>query len=122
MEDPFLCGLQFRGSDLLLVPGKVQVVGAVDGDKVEVGVRHFEADYGNAASVTGKGVFDGVGDRSGEKQQFSELSIGQIEELVDLHFWHYERMPFPQGKDIEESEEPVVLAYFVRRYFSCDDL
>jgi len=31
-------------------------------------------------------------------------------------------MPFPQGKDIQESEELIVLRDFIRRYLSRDDL
>ncbi len=85
-------------------------------------MRHFEADHGNAATVTGKGAFDGARYRPGEKHYFAKVAFGQVEKLVDLCFWYYERMSFPQGKDIKESEEPVVLRYFVRRYFSRDDL
>jgi hypothetical protein len=104
------------------VPGKVQIVGAVDGDKVQVSMRYFEANHGNPAPVAGKGAFDGFGDRPGEKQQISELVVGQVEEFVDLYFRHYKRMPFPQGKDIQESEELIVLRDFIRRYLSRDDL
>ena len=122
LEYPFLRGLQLWWSDLKLVPGKVQVIGAVDGDKVQVGVGYFEANHGNAASVTRKCVFDSARDRPGENQHVAQIVIGQVEEFVDLHFWHDKRMAFPQGKDIEESEEPIVLRYFIRRYFSRDDL
>ena len=104
------------------MPGKVQVIGAVDGDKVQVGMRHFETNHGNAASVAGKGAFDGARDRPGEKQYFAEIFIGQIEKFVGLHFGHYKRMTCPQGKDIQECEEPIVLRDLVRRYFSRNDL
>jgi len=85
-------------------------------------MRHFEADHGNAAPVTSKGAFDGARYGPGEKHYFAKVVFRQVEKFVDLYFWYYERMPLPQGKDIQESEETVVLRYFVRRYFSRDDL
>lgn len=49
--------------------GKVQVVGRVNGNKVQVRVRHFDANYRKAAAVAGKGAFNCFGDGLCKKKE-----------------------------------------------------
>jgi hypothetical protein len=121
-EDLLLRGLEFFGCHPQFRPGKVQVIGVVDRYKMEVGVRHFQADDGKPASVAVKGFFDGKGDRLGKQQQAGQVFVGDIKEPVYFHFGHYERMAFPKRMDVQEGKKMLIFRNLIGRYFSGNDL
>jgi hypothetical protein len=121
-EKLFLRRFELFGSDLELVPGEVEVIRAVDGDQMQVGMRHFEAYHGDATAITGKGFLDGFGDGPREYQQLAQVGFWQVKEFVDLDPGHDEGMSFTKGKDIQEGEESLVFGYLIRGYPASDDL
>ena len=121
-EDLLLRGSKLIGCHLLFGPGKVQVIGMVDGDEMEMSVRHFQADDGKPAAIAVKGSFDGKGDRPGKQQQTGQVFVGDIKELVYLELGYYQRMPVPKRIDIQEGKKTFIFRYLIRRYFSGDDL
>ena len=92
------------------------------GMKMEVGVRHFQADDRKPAPVAVEGSFDSMGDRFGKQQQAGQVFIGNIKEPVYLQLWYYERVALPKREDIQEGKEPVIFRNLIRRYFSGNDL
>src|SRR6185437_7702596 len=107
---------------LHFVPGKVKIIGAIYGDKVDMGVGNFDPHHGNAAAVTTESLFDGFGDGSCEHQYAVQIGIGKVKEIIDLRFRYYQGMPFAERKDIQKSEETVVFGNLVRWYLPRDDL
>lgn len=94
-EDLFLRGLELFGSKLELVPGEIQIVRAVDGYEVEMGMRDLEAYYGEATTITGKSLLYRFGDGPGEHQDLAQISIGHVKEFIDLDLGYDKRMSFP---------------------------
>jgi hypothetical protein len=121
-EDLFLGGSQLIGCQLQLGPGKVQVIGMVDGYKVQMRMRHFQADNRKAAAIAVEGSFYSMSDRPCKQQQTGQVFIGQIKEPVYFDFGHYERMTFAKRIDIQEGIEPVIFRDLIRWYFSGNDL
>lgn len=122
VEDLFLRRLELFGPELELMPGKIQVIRAIDGHEMKMRVRHFETDHGKAAAITGKSFLYRFGDRSGENQDLTQVGVGHVEELIDLELGYYEGMSFAQGEDIQECKEFVVLCNLISGYLSGDDL
>jgi len=112
-EDLFLCGSKLLWGRLELGPGKVQVIGPVNGYKVEMGMRNFKADHGKPTSVTIKGLFDGSGYRPGEQQYARQVIIRNIKKPVDLQFGYHQCMAMPERKDVQKSKEPIILRYLI---------
>ena len=121
-EDLVLCGSELIGRQFFLGPGEVQVIGMVDGDEVQVGMRHFQADYRKPAAIAVKGPFDRMSDRLGKQDQTRQVVIRHIEEPVDLQLGHHQRMTLAKGIDIQEGKEPLIFRNGIRRYFPGDDL
>lgn len=122
VADLFLCRLELFGSELELVPGKIQIVRAVDGHQVHMGVWNLEADNGYTATITRKGLFYGFCNRLGKHQDLTQIIFGHVEEFVDLDLGYDERMSFAQRKDIQERKELIVFGYLIRGYLSGYDL
>src|SRR5579872_5761396 len=87
-----------------------------------MGMGYFDPHDGNAAAVTTKSLFDGLGDGSCKHQDAVQVGIGEIEEIVDLRLGYYQGMPFAQRKDIQKGEEPFVFGNLISGYLPGDDL
>lgn len=121
-EKLFLRRFELFGSDLEFGPGEVEIICAVDGDQMQVGMRHFETYHRDATAITGKGFLDGFGDGPREYEQLAKVGFGQVEEFVDLGLGYDEGMSFTKGEDIQERKEPLVLGYLIRGYSASNDL
>lgn len=117
MQDLFLRRLELVGPELEFVPGKIQIVGAVDRYQVHMRMRYFEADHGDATTITGKSFLYRLGDGPGKYQDLAEIICGQVEEFIDLDLGYYQRMSLAQREDIQERKELIVFGYLI-----CGDL
>lgn len=95
VEDLFLRRLELVGPELELVPGEVQIVRAIDRHQVHMGMRHFEAHYGDATTITWKSLLYSFCNRLGEYQDPAEIIFGHIEEFIYFDLGYYKRMSFP---------------------------
>lgn len=83
------------------------------GDEVDVGVGHFEADHCDTYLATGHGGLDGARHFVGEALQ-AEIFVGvEVEDIVDFVFWNDQRVTRLHGVDVEECEAVVVFGYLV---------
>ena len=114
-------GFHFVGRELQLRVGEVHVGFPLDGDEVDVRVRHFQSDDGHADARAGHGLFDGLGYPLGEEHEAAQGVIVQVEDVVVFHFGHHERVPFGQGVDVEECVIAFVFRYLVGGDFPRDD-
>ena len=103
-KDLFLCLLKiiFRNFHFWLC--KVQVIGCIDGDQVQVGMGHFDADHAKPATVAGEGFFNGPGNWPGKNQHFGKVFITEIKKFIGLCFWDHQHMSFTQGENIQEGK------------------
>lgn len=104
-----------------LLAAEIHIVPLVHGYKVDMGVRHVQADYRYTHFGAGNCLFECFCDLLGEEQQGGIFVVGQVEEIVDLLLGDYQNMARVNRVDIEESEVLVVLGHLVRRDFAGSD-
>src|SRR5690606_1927348 len=107
--------------ELQLGPTEFHVVDAVDGDQVDVRVRHFQADDRYTDACTGHHRLDLASHFLGKGQHARKELIGQVEEVVHLHLWDHQRVTLAQRVDVEEGQVAFVLGYFVAGYLPLHD-
>ena len=97
---------------------EVEVGGAVERDKVDVGVVHIEAHNGLAHLDAGDRLLETAGHPAREKVQLGEEVVGEVEDIIDFLLGDAKHMTRDDGVDIEKSETTVGLGYTVARYFT----
>ena len=102
--------------------GEVEVIAAVDGNKVKMGMWNFQSYDGKPTAIAFKGLLDRPGDWLGKDQHFGQIFFRHIEEFIDLCFGDDQGVAFPERKNIQEGIEPIVFRNFVGRDLPCDDL
>ena len=100
---------------------EVQVALGGDGDKVDVRMRHFETNDGNADTFARKGFFDGLSHFLGEDHHLSQFLVTKLENVIHFLFRHHQGVAFGKRIDVEESEEMLVLSDFIAGDFPLDD-
>lgn len=98
LQNFFAGGAKLIGCQLQLGAGEVEVIGAIDGDKMEVGMRHFQADDGEAATIAVECFFNGLCYRLCEEQQLRKIIVGNVKKFIDFQLWHDQGMSFTKRK------------------------
>jgi hypothetical protein len=101
------------GAKLELPTGEIKIVHTVDRYQMHMSMRDLQPDYGQPATIAGKGGFDGMCDRLGKYQHPGQIVIRHIEEFIYFDLWDYEHMPYLQREYIQERIELVILCNLV---------
>ena len=94
---------------------EVQVTLLRDGNEVDVGMRHFQANYSHADAFARHSLFDGLGHFFGKDHHGPDFVVIEVEDIVVFVLGHYQCMPFHHRIDIQESKETLVFGNFIAR-------
>lgn len=115
MSEDFLLGrTHLIRSRFELRPGKVQIVGSIDRNEMEMGMGNLEADDRDPAAVAWECLFDRQGDWFGKEHKARQVIVPEIEEAIDLQLGYDQRMTFAEGENIQKGKEPVTFRDLVR--------
>ena len=104
---------------MLLLEVQVALLG--DGDKMDMGMRYFQADDGHADALAGHSLLDSLGYFLGEDHHGADFVVVEVEDVVILVLGHDQSMAFHHGIDVQESEETLVLSNLIARDFTLND-
>ena len=100
---------------------EIEVSFGLHGNKVDVGVGHFETQHGNTDFDTGAGFFEALCHTVCEALQFAVELFVEVEDVVDFFFRDAEYVAFDHRVYIEEGKAVVGFGNFVARYFTSYD-
>ena len=83
---------------------EAEVAGFIEGDKMDVGVRHVDADNGLPYFDAGAYFFQSPGHLAAEEVQLGEEFVVEVEDLVDFFLGDAEHVAAHDGIDIEECQ------------------
>ena len=66
---------------------KIQVIRIVDGNQVNMRMRHFQSNNADTATVTVKCFFDGFGNGLGKNKYFLQVIAWQVKQVINFNFW-----------------------------------
>ena len=109
------------GAYLLLGGAEVHISLAVEGDEVDVGVRHLESEDGDADLDAAEGAAHSRGNALGKQLERQVILVAEIKEVVDLLLGDYQHVTLGNGVDVEESIVVLVFGDLVRGDFAGND-
>ena len=82
---------------------EIDIALGVDGQKMDVGMGHFEAEHHLGHLLAGEGCADGFGDTLGEDLKLGQLVVLHVEDVIHFPTRDDQRMGLDDGVDVEES-------------------
>ena len=114
-------GLHLFGGELQFGFAEVHIALVVEGDEVQVGVRHFKADGRHADFATRQRFADGLRHALGETVVGGERFVVEVEDIVHLAARNHQGVAFCHGIDVEKRVEVFVFRAFIGRDFAGGD-
>lgn len=90
-------------------------------DKVDMCMRHLEADHCHSNPEAWYGLIDGFGY---QLRKCHQLLIGfrvEVKEIIDFFLWHDQRVAFAEGIDVEKGKAMLILSYLIAGDLAVDD-
>lgn len=112
------CELVGRHADVV---SEVEVGGCVEGEEVDMSMRHVKANNGHANLDAGANLFQADGHLLGEELQLGIKDIVKVEEVIDLNLGDAKHMASHHGVDVEEGKAVVGFGHTMAGNFACDD-
>ena len=97
---------------------EVEVGFGLHGDKVDVGVWHFESQHSDTYFDTGAGFLEAASHAVCKALQFAVEVFVEVEDVVHLFLGDAEDVAFDYGVDVEEGQAVVGFGYFVAGYLA----
>ena len=97
---------------------KIEVAGLVEGDEVDMHMRHIDAHHGLTYLDAGAHFLQPLGNALGEEMELAEEVVVEVEDVVHLLLGDAEDMAFDYGVDVEEGQAVVGFGYFVAGYLA----
>ena len=100
---------------------EIEVGLGLDGNEVDVGVRHFHAEHSLGDACAGQSGFLSQSHALGKELQRSVVFVREVKEVVDLLFGNDQRVARSHRVDVEKRKVLFIFRHFVAGDFACHD-
>jgi hypothetical protein len=116
-----LVGFQFFRGPLHLGTGKINIFHAVKRNKMQVSMRHFQADHTQPHPPAGERPFDGPGNRPGKQQYPLKMGFIHVQEFIHFNLGNHQGMTRDKGKGIKKGKKVIILGNLVAGNLTAND-
>jgi hypothetical protein len=94
-------------------PAEVNIINMIDRDKMDMGMRYFKSDYGNADTFAWNCFLNCFGNPFGKNLHSRKKVIINIKNIINLFFGYYKCMTGSKGIYVQEGIIIIILGNFM---------